>query len=126
MINHRLQLGGLARLRDEECNVTAISDAEIAVDCLGQMEKSRGGASRGECGGDLAPDMPRLAEPRDDQLALGLEDQPAGAVEIVADKATGARFGGTLFVDSLSPEVPTYLKLLDAFASTVTAGLSGQ
>ena len=41
-------------------------------------------------------------------------------------KETGARFGGTLFVDSLSPEVPTYLKLLDAFANTVTAGLSGQ
>jgi ABC-type Zn uptake system ZnuABC Zn-binding protein ZnuA len=41
-------------------------------------------------------------------------------------KESGAKFGGTLYVDSLSPEAPTYLKLLEKFAETVTAGLGGQ
>ena len=41
-------------------------------------------------------------------------------------KESGAKFGGTLYVDSLSPEAPTYLKLLEKFADTVTAGLGGQ
>ncbi len=40
-------------------------------------------------------------------------------------KESGAKFGGILFVDSLSPEVPTYLKMLEHFANTVIAGLSG-
>ncbi len=41
-------------------------------------------------------------------------------------KEAGAKFGGLLYVDSLSAEVPTYLKLLEHFANTVTTGLSGQ
>jgi ABC-type Zn uptake system ZnuABC Zn-binding protein ZnuA len=41
-------------------------------------------------------------------------------------KESAAKFGGTLYVDSLSPEAPTYLKLLEKFAETVTAGLGGQ
>jgi ABC-type Zn uptake system ZnuABC Zn-binding protein ZnuA len=40
-------------------------------------------------------------------------------------KESGAKFGGILFVDSLSPEVPTYLKMLEHFANTVITGLSG-
>ena len=39
-------------------------------------------------------------------------------------KEAGAKFGGVLYVDSLSPAVPTYLKLLTHFADTVTTGLS--
>jgi manganese transport system substrate-binding protein len=44
-------------------------------------------------------------------------------------EATGARFGGTLYVDSLSAEggpVPTYLDLLRHDADTIVAGLTGQ
>lgn len=42
--------------------------------------------------------------------------------------ATGARFGGTLYVDSLSEQggpVPTYLDLLRHDADTIVAGLTG-
>jgi ABC-type Zn uptake system ZnuABC Zn-binding protein ZnuA len=42
-------------------------------------------------------------------------------------KEAGARFGGLLYVDSLSDEkgpVPSYLRLLEHFADTVIAGLS--
>ena len=41
--------------------------------------------------------------------------------------ATGAEFGGILYVDSLSPEdgpAPTYLELLEYTANTITAGLA--
>ena len=44
-------------------------------------------------------------------------------------KESGARFGGVLYVDSLSDgngPVPTYFKLLDHFASTVITGLTGE
>ncbi len=44
-------------------------------------------------------------------------------------KATGARFGGTLYVDSLSEEdgpVPTYLDLIRHDAETIVAGLRGE
>ena len=85
MIDHRLELGGLARLRNEQGYVAAISNSKVAVDCFGQMEESRGGASRREGGGDLAADMPRLAEPRDDQLALGVEDQPTSLLKFGAE-----------------------------------------
>ena len=43
--------------------------------------------------------------------------------------ATNARFGGTLFVDSLSEEggpVPTYLDLIRHDADTIAAGLTGE
>lgn len=43
--------------------------------------------------------------------------------------ATDARFGGTLYVDSLSEEggpVPTYLDLIRHDADTITAGLTGE
>lgn len=43
-------------------------------------------------------------------------------------EATGARFGGTLYVDSLSQEggpVPTYLDLLRHDADVIVAGLTG-
>jgi manganese transport system substrate-binding protein len=52
--------------------------------------------------------------------------EPRVQQEVVA--ATGARLGGTLFVDSLSPEdgpAPTYLKLLQHTADTIITGLTG-
>lgn len=42
---------------------------------------------------------------------------------------TGARYGGVLYVDSLSQEggpVPTYLDLLKVDAQTIAAGLTGK
>jgi manganese transport system substrate-binding protein len=47
--------------------------------------------------------------------------------EVVA--ATGARLGGILYIDSLSPEdgpAPTYLKQLEHAANTIISGLTGQ
>jgi ABC-type Zn uptake system ZnuABC Zn-binding protein ZnuA len=44
-------------------------------------------------------------------------------------KEAGARFGGVLYVDSLSPAngpVPSYLRLLEHFADTVITGLTGR
>ncbi|WP_276314006.1 metal ABC transporter substrate-binding protein [Nocardia huaxiensis] len=44
-------------------------------------------------------------------------------------EATGAKFGGTLYVDSLSDEkgpVPTYLDLIKHDAATISAGLTGR
>ena len=43
--------------------------------------------------------------------------------------ATGARFGGTLYVDSLSDAdgpVPTYLDLIRHDAKTIVSGLTGR
>lgn len=51
--------------------------------------------------------------------------EPRIQQEVVA--ATGARFGGTLFVDSLSPEdgpASTYLDLLEHTANTIISGLT--
>ncbi|MEW6124226.1 MAG: metal ABC transporter substrate-binding protein [Pseudomonadota bacterium] len=44
-------------------------------------------------------------------------------------RETGARYGGVLYVDSLSPpdgEVPTYLDLLTVTTSTIADGLTGK
>ena len=65
------------------------------------------------------------------------EEMPAVFCEsTVSDKpmqqvveATGARFGGTLYVDSLSEAggpVPTYLELLRHDADVIVAGLTGE
>lgn len=52
---------------------------------------------------------------------------PDGAMRQVAEQ-TGVRFGGTLYVDSLSEAdgpVPSYLELLRYDAQTIVSGLSG-
>lgn len=52
--------------------------------------------------------------------------QPDGMQQVA--KEAGAKFAGLLYVDSLSDErgpVPTYLRLLEHFADTVIAGLTG-
>jgi manganese transport system substrate-binding protein len=53
--------------------------------------------------------------------------EPRIQMEVV--DATGARFGGTLYVDSLSPQdgpAPTYLKQLEYTADTIIKGLTSQ
>ncbi len=50
-----------------------------------------------------------------------VSDRPARQVA----RETGARYGGVLYVDSLSAAngpVPTYLKLLETTVSTIAAG----
>ncbi len=43
--------------------------------CLGRMHEESGCTGRSQCRGDLAGDMPRFAEPRDDDAALGVADE---------------------------------------------------
>ena len=52
--------------------------------------------------------------------------EPDGMNQVA--KESGARFGGVLYVDSLSDAngpVPSYQRLLETFAETVSAGLTG-
>ena len=53
------------------------------MDRLGKMQESRRCAGGGEGRGDLAADVPRLAQARDNQLAFRLQDQAAGFLELV-------------------------------------------
>ena len=51
---------------------------------------------------------------------------PANPAKQVA-RETGARYGGVLYVDSLSGpdgEVPTYISLLEKTANTIVEGLT--
>ena len=54
MIDHRLELGGLAALRNQDRDVALGRHAEVAVDRLRQVQEGRGRAGRGERRGDLA------------------------------------------------------------------------
>ena len=79
--------------------------AEVAVDRFGQVEEDRGRAGRGEGRGDLAPDMARLAQPADDQLAAAVEDQRDRALELCA-QAVGQRIErARLVVQHLATEI---------------------
>ena len=75
VVDHRLQLGCLTTLRDQDRDVTLARHAEITVDRLREMkERRRGtGGSKGRC--DFAADMTRFAEPANDQFAATVEDQ---------------------------------------------------
>ena len=64
MIDHRLELGGLAALRNQDRDVAFRGHSEVAVDRFRKMKESRGRAGRCEGRGDLARDMARLAEAR--------------------------------------------------------------
>src|SRR5262249_59886160 len=75
MMDHRLELGCLPALRDEDRDIPLRRHAEVAVNRFREMQEGRRGPSRGESCGNLAPDMPRLAEPADDQLAGTIENE---------------------------------------------------
>ena len=49
---------------------------------FGGMQKERGGAGAGECGGDFLPDQARLSHAGDDDLALALNEQIHGLGEL--------------------------------------------
>jgi len=74
------------------------------MDRFGEMKEGRRGAGRGEGRRDLAPDVPRLAEPADDQLALAGDDQPDRLLERSAE-AVGERVECARFVvEDFAPE----------------------
>jgi manganese transport system substrate-binding protein len=61
--------------------------------------------------------------------AVFCESTVAPKIQMEVVNATDARFGGTLFVDSLSEKdgpAPTYLSLLQGTVETVVSGLSGK
>ena len=65
----------------------------------------------------------------DDVPAVFCESTVNGAAQRQVAAETGARYGGTLYVDSLSkPDgpVPTYLDLLRHDAATIVTGLTGK
>ena len=105
MIDDRLELGGLAALRDQDRDVALGGHSEVAVDRFGEVQEGRGRAGRSEGRGDLARDVARFAEPADDQLALAIEDQADGSLERVAE-AVGQRVErARLVVKDLAPEL---------------------
>jgi manganese transport system substrate-binding protein len=64
-----------------------------------------------------------------DVPAVFCESTVSDQVQRQVARETGARFGGTLYVDSLSlpgGPVPTYLDLLRHDLETVVAGLTGE
>src|SRR4051812_47273536 len=75
VIDHRLELGGLATLRYQNRDVAFRGHAEIAVDRFRQVQERCGRAGRGEGRRNLAADMARLAETADNQLAWTVQDQ---------------------------------------------------
>ncbi len=90
MIDHRLQLGGLAALRDQDRNIALGGHAEVAVNRFGEVQEGGRRPRRSERRRDLARDMARLAKPADDQLALAAEDQLDCPLELLA-QAIGQR-----------------------------------
>ena len=65
---------------------------------------------------------------RNDVPAVFCESTVSDSAMQQVVEATGARFGGTLYVDSLSETdgpVPTYLDLIRHDAETIVAGLTG-
>ena len=74
MIDHRLELGGLAALRDQDRDVAVRGHPKVAVDRLGQVQECCGCPRRREGRRDLAPHMTRLAEAAHDQLAFARDN----------------------------------------------------
>ena len=64
-----------------------------------------------------------------DVPAVFCESTVSNAPMMQVVEATGAQFGGTLYVDSLSEEngpVPTYLDLIRHDTNTIIEGLTGR
>ena len=105
MIDHRLQLGGLAALRDQDRDIALGGHAEVAVDRFGEVQEGRGRPRRSEGRGDLARDMARFAEPADDQLALAVEDQADRPLELLAQAVGQCVERARLVVKDVPPEL---------------------
>jgi hypothetical protein len=63
------EFGRLAAVGEREHGIAGDDHAEVAMRGLGGVDEDRRRAGGGERGGDLAPDMPRLAHARDDDPA---------------------------------------------------------
>ena len=71
----------------------------------------------------------RVAARRPDVPAVFCESTDSDKPMRQVAEATGARFGGVLYVDSLSKEggpVPTYLDLVRHDAEVIVEGLTGE
>ena len=69
------QFTGLAGKRDAHEDVAGPDHAEIAVGGLVRVHEKRSRARGRERGGKFASDVPRLANPGENDVALGLQDQ---------------------------------------------------
>jgi hypothetical protein len=75
---------------------------EVAVEGLGRVEEEARRPGRGEGRGDLLADQPRLADPSDDDVALGVVEEPDGCSNVsLASRARGSS------TDMLDPPVST-------------------
>ena len=102
MIDDGFELGCLAALRDEQRCIPSRSHPEVAVDRFRKMKEGRRRAGRSEGRGDLAGDMARFAEAADDELALAVEDQANGALELAAQAVGQGIKGARLVMENLS------------------------
>ena len=69
------QLFGLAALGKQQQRIVGGDGAHVAMAGLGRMDEIGGRTGGGKRGGDLAPDMARLAHARDDHPALRRQDR---------------------------------------------------
>ena len=82
---HREDLWRLARVRQGEHDVAARNHADVAVARLGRMQEEGRAAGAGECGGDLAADVSRLAHAGDHDAPSAAQAQFAGLGERLVD-----------------------------------------
>jgi hypothetical protein len=74
------------------------------VDRFSEVKEGRRCPRRGEGRSDLAPDVPRLAEAADDQLAAAIADQPYRALERFAEAVGQSIERACLVVEDLASE----------------------
>jgi len=69
------ELVGLAAFRDDDGRVAAAHQAQVAVEGVGGVEEEGRRPGRGQCGRDLLADEAGLADPGDDHLVPGAQQQ---------------------------------------------------
>ena len=108
MLDDRLELTGLAALRNENCDVALRRHSEIAVDGLGEMEE--GGRRTGRCErrGNLAPDVARLAKAADDQLSRAVPNEIDGMLEFLTQTIGQRVKRPCLVVEDVATEIENF------------------
>ena len=113
-------------------------DSEPPAEIDRGLELGFGGRRTAESHPTSGPSVVRrIGEVTGRQPAISLRDVDVGQTPILKPLAaggevareTGIRYGGVLYVDSLSDEgglVPTYLDLLKVTTGTIVEGLTGQ
>ena len=90
MRRQRDQLVGFAGIRQHQHDVVGRDHPEVAVRRIGRMHEERGRSGGGQRGGELAADVARLADARDDDAAAAVEDHVDGGDERLAERADSA------------------------------------